>query len=72
MSKETIGYCQGCGRLDHHLIEEMCERCRILFGLPEKPAGQKNGRPVRRDVALDHRSFRERLFFVVNQRQRVH
>ena len=27
MPNETIGYCQGCGVVDHHLIHELCDSC---------------------------------------------
>jgi len=31
VNNETIGYCELCGVLDHHLIHGECRVCRDLF-----------------------------------------
>lgn len=32
MTVETIGRCELCGLVDHHLVEAECPRCRTLYG----------------------------------------
>jgi hypothetical protein len=30
-----IGYCAACGRIDHHLINEMCPTCKNKYSTTE-------------------------------------
>lgn len=39
LAKETIGPCDVCGLIDHHLIDEMCPQCRRIIRSIGSPQG---------------------------------
>ena len=34
---DTIGPCEDCGLVDHHLVEGLCAECRAKYTQPEAP-----------------------------------
>lgn len=45
---ETIGYCESCGRVDHHLVAGLCPVCQArwaTFGVSERAHARDGSAP---------------------------